>query len=88
MSRQISRRHHGAGTIGKPNNGPTGGRLSDVERGDTIIAGWDQVAVDTLALPLLGAALTEVRQIGQAARRGVGKIHLMDSELVELTTGS
>jgi len=69
-------------------HGPTGGRLSDVKQGDTIIAGWDQVAVDSLALPLLGAALTEVRQIGQAARRGVGKIHLMDSELVELTTGA
>ncbi len=69
-------------------HGPTGGRLSDVKRGDTIIVGRDQVAVDSLALPLLGAALTEVRQIGQAARRGVGRIHLTDSELVELKTGA
>ncbi len=69
-------------------HGPTGGRLSDVKRGDTLIAGWDQVAVDMQALPLLGATLTEVRQIGEAGRRGVGKLRLMDSELVELKTGA
>lgn len=69
-------------------HGPTGGRLSDVKRGDAIIAGWDQVAVDSQALPLLDAVLTEARQIGQAARRGVGKIHLLDSEIVTLKTGA
>lgn len=69
-------------------HGPTGGRLSDVKRGDTIIAGWDQVGVDVQALPLLGAALTEVGHITQAARRGVGKIHLTDSEIVQLKTGA
>ena len=42
--------------------------------------------MDVQALPLLDAALTEVRHIGQAARRGVGKVKLMDSELVEINT--
>lgn len=69
-------------------HGPTGGRLSDVKRGDTLIAGWDQVAVDMQALPLLDAALTEVRHIGQAARRGVGKVRLLSTELVEIKTGA
>jgi len=67
-------------------HGPTGGRLSDVERGDTLIAGWDQVAIDTLALPLLGASLTEVPHLGQAARQGVGKLRLSHRDLAELKT--
>jgi uncharacterized protein (DUF362 family) len=69
-------------------HGPTGGQLSDVKRGDTLIVGWDQVAVDNLALPLLDAALTEVPHLSQAARRGVGKLRLDASELVELKTGA
>lgn len=67
-------------------HGPTGGSLSDVKRGDTIIAGWDQVAVDRQALPLLGADLTEVKHISTAARRGLGKLTLKGRELVEIKT--
>ena len=69
-------------------HGPTGGSLSDVAPGDTIIAGWDQVAVDRQALPLLGATVTEVTHISEAARRGLGHLRLDSKDLVEIKTGS
>ncbi|MDY0002979.1 MAG: DUF362 domain-containing protein [Polyangia bacterium] len=62
-------------------HGPTGGSLSDVTPGNALIAGWDQVAVDARALPLLGATLAEVLHVTAAARVGVGKLHLEDGEL-------
>lgn len=67
-------------------HGPTGGSLSDVAPGNALVAGWDQVAVDARALPLLGATLTEVLHITAAARIGVGKIHLEPDELVLVNT--
>ena len=68
-------------------HGPTGGRLADVEKGDTIIVGWDQVAVDRQALPLLGATPGEVKHITAAARRGLGRLRLNPGERVEIRTG-
>lgn len=67
-------------------NGPTGGSLSDVAPGNALIAGWDQVAVDAQAVPLLGATLAEVHHITHAARLRVGKIHLEASELAVVNT--
>ena len=68
-------------------HGPTGGSLGDVKRGDTVIAGWDQVAVDRLALPLLGADVAEVPHLTAAARNGLGRIRLEPSEWAEIVTG-
>ena len=67
-------------------HGPTGGRLSDVAPGNALIAGWDQVAVDALGAPLLGASLTEVHYITAAARRGIGHLRLSRSELATVNT--
>jgi uncharacterized protein (DUF362 family) len=68
-------------------HGPTGGRLADVEKGNTIICGWDQVAVDREALHLLGATLGEVKHITTAARRGLGRLRLRSGERAEIRTG-
>jgi uncharacterized protein (DUF362 family) len=67
-------------------HGPTGGSLSDVAPGNALIAGWDQVAVDARAVPLLGASLAEVLHITTAARRRVGRIHLEPGELATVNT--
>jgi len=67
-------------------HGPTGGRLSDVAPGRHVVAGWDQVAVDAQAVPLLGASLTEVHHVTAAARRGLGKLRLSGKELVVINT--
>ncbi len=58
-----------------------------VKRGDTLVAGWDQVAVDRYALPLLGADLSEVPHVSAAARNGLGRLRLEAGEVVELVTG-
>ncbi len=56
-------------------NGPVGGNLADVKRKDTIIAGLDQVAVDSYGATLLGHKPEEVGYIVQAASRGLGTIN-------------
>jgi uncharacterized protein (DUF362 family) len=67
-------------------HGPTGGRLSDVAPGNQVLAGWDQVAVDAQAVPLLGASLTEVHHVTAAARRGLGRLRLEGRELAVVNT--
>ena len=53
-------------------NGPTGGNLSDVKRKDTVIAGTDQVAVDSIGAGLLGIEPARIGYIVEAANRGLG----------------
>ncbi|MBF0567773.1 MAG: DUF362 domain-containing protein [Nitrospirae bacterium] len=53
-------------------NGPTGGSISDVAQGDTIIAGTDDVAIDTYALSFLDLKVADVPYIQMAELRGVG----------------
>lgn len=57
-------------------NGPQGGRLSDVKRLDTVIAGTDPVAVDAFGATLFGIAGRDVPHVAQAARIGLGEIDL------------
>ncbi|MBF0320355.1 MAG: DUF362 domain-containing protein [Nitrospirae bacterium] len=53
-------------------NGPTGGSLSDVAAGDTIIAGVDEVAIDAYCLSFLDLKVDVVPFIQMAQQRGVG----------------
>jgi uncharacterized protein (DUF362 family) len=53
-------------------NGPVGGNLADVERRDTVIAGVDQVAVDSAGASLLGLKPQDIGYIVEAAKRRLG----------------
>jgi len=53
-------------------NGPTGGSLGDVAAGNTIIAGTDMVAVDTLGYTLLGRDPAKLEYLHLAEARGLG----------------
>jgi uncharacterized protein (DUF362 family) len=53
-------------------NGPQGGRLEDVRRFDTVVAGRDIVAVDTVAGSLFGKGPGEVRYLQIAHDSGLG----------------
>ncbi len=53
-------------------NGPTGGSLSDVAAGDTIVCGVDPVAVDAYGAMRLGRDLDVVRYLALAEARGAG----------------
>jgi uncharacterized protein (DUF362 family) len=53
-------------------NGPTGGSLEDLRPTDTLILGTDHVAVDSLAVGLLGLKPAQVPWLGLAARAGAG----------------
>jgi uncharacterized protein (DUF362 family) len=53
-------------------NGPTGGSLSDVAVGDTLVVGTDMVAVDTFGYSLLGRDAANLSYLHKAAERGLG----------------
>jgi len=53
-------------------NGPTGGSLSDVAPGHTIVAGTDMVAIDTFGYTLLGRDSANLEYLHRAEARGLG----------------
>jgi len=53
-------------------NGPTGGNLADVQRRDTVVAGVDQVAVDSFGATLLGLKPQDIGYIVEASNRKLG----------------
>lgn len=53
-------------------NGPTGGNLSDVSIENTIIAGLDEVAIDSYSLQFLDLKADDVPYIKIAEQRGLG----------------
>ncbi len=53
-------------------NGPTGGSLSDVAAGDTIVCGVDPVAVDAYGFTLLGRDPERLDYLQEAHARGIG----------------
>lgn len=55
-------------------NGPSGGNLNDVKRMDVVIAGFDQVAVDSLGASLFGIKGEELRYLVNAEKMGQGTI--------------
>jgi uncharacterized protein (DUF362 family) len=54
-------------------NGPQGGNLKDVKRLDTVIAGVDQVAVDSFGATLFGKKADDLGYLRAAKRAGLGR---------------
>lgn len=65
-------------------NGPTGGNLADVAIHDTIIAGTDEVALDSYSLKFLNLAVEDVPYIAMAANRGLGTAEWRSLDYLEL----
>jgi len=57
-------------------NGPQGGSLDDVKKLDTIIAGVDQVAVDSYGATLFGMKGSDLGYVRIGAERGLGQMDL------------
>jgi len=57
-------------------NGPTGGSPADVEPGNVVAAGTDQVALDVFGARLLGLDIADVGYLSKAAQLGVGTTNL------------
>lgn len=57
-------------------HGPKGGSLDDVKRLDTVIAGVDQVAIDSYGATLFGKKGEDIGHVKDAADRGLGKIDI------------
>jgi len=53
-------------------NGPTGGSLSDLRNGNTLIAGCDMVAVDAFGAGLLDLKPSDLPYLAKAQRAGTG----------------
>ena len=53
-------------------NGPTGGNLSDVSAGDTVVAGVDLIAIESYGLRFLDLKVEDIPFIGMAEKRGIG----------------
>lgn len=53
-------------------NGPQGGSLEDVRRLDTVVAGVDQVAVDSFGATLFGLRGEDLASVREGRRRGLG----------------
>jgi uncharacterized protein (DUF362 family) len=55
-------------------NGPTGGSLNDVKRGDTIVVGTDHTSVDSWCVSkLLDKNRSDILYLDKVIRRGLGK---------------
>jgi uncharacterized protein (DUF362 family) len=56
--------------------GPQGGDLADVKRLNTIVAGTDQVAIDSFGATLFGMKGSDLGFVGLADRAGLGRMDL------------
>ncbi len=65
-------------------NGPTGGNLSDVSIENTIIAGTDEVALDSYSLRYLNIRADEVDYLKMAESRGLGTTQWQTLDPVEI----
>ncbi|MFY9225836.1 MAG: DUF362 domain-containing protein [Blastocatellia bacterium] len=66
-------------------NGPTGGRMSDVVDGNTVIAGTDPVSVDAYGYTLLGRDPEKLTYLLHAHDRGAGNRHWKQQNFQEIT---
>ncbi len=57
-------------------NGPQGGSLADVKKLDTVIAGIDQVAIDSYGATLFGMKGSDLGYVRIGNERGIGKMDL------------
>ncbi len=72
------------GTWSMQANGPTGGALEDLKATNTLIAGTDQVAVDTLGATLLGKTVKDLPHLQLAADAGAGTTDFRSLNPVEV----
>jgi uncharacterized protein (DUF362 family) len=68
-------------------NGPTGGSLSDVAEGNTLIVGTDMVAVDTFGYTLLGRDPARLEYLQKAEARGLGSTKWKQQNWREIQVG-
>lgn len=66
-------------------NGPTGGSLGDVKRGDTLVMGTDMIAIDTFGYGLLGRDPAELEYLHLAEARGLGSTQWKDANWREVS---
>jgi uncharacterized protein (DUF362 family) len=57
-------------------NGPQGGNLLDVKKLDTVIAGVDQVAIDSFGATLFGMQGSDLGYVKIADKRGIGTMDI------------
>lgn len=65
-------------------NGPQGGSLDDVRKLDTVIAGVDQVAVDSFGATLFGMKGTDLGYVREGQRAGLGVADLAKLNIIKL----
>lgn len=66
-------------------NGPTGGNLSDVTIKNTIIAGLDEVALDSYSLGFLDLRVEDVPFLSRGHERGLGVTDWKSLNYIEMT---
>ncbi|MBN1154347.1 DUF362 domain-containing protein [candidate division KSB1 bacterium] len=62
-------------------NGPQGGNLDDIKNINTIIAGVDRVAVDSLGATMFGKQGSDIGHIREAHKIGLGEIDLSKANI-------
>jgi len=65
-------------------NGPTGGNLSDVSAENTIIAGLDEIALDSYSLRFLDLKVNDVPFLTMGEQRGIGITDWKSLDYVEI----
>ena len=65
-------------------NGPSGGSLDDVRRGDTVVAGIDEVAIDSVGATLLGRAAADLPFLAAGEAAGLGRTDWRSLKHVEV----
>ena len=66
-------------------NGPTGGSLADVSIEDTVIAGLDEIAMDSYAIQFLDLKIDDVRFLKIAENMKLGITDWKSLDYVELS---
>ncbi|MCP4747156.1 MAG: DUF362 domain-containing protein [Desulfobacteraceae bacterium] len=69
-------------------NGPTGGSLDDLKATKTLIAGTDQVAVDSFGATLLGKTANDLPHLLMAQQAGIGTVDYQLLKPVMITQSS
>ena len=69
-------------------SGPTGGRLSDVQKLDTVIASPDIIAADSYAATLFGIQPTDLSYIVSGLVMGLGRADLETMKIEEIAVGA
>ena len=68
-------------------NGPQGGRLQDVRRLNTVVAGTDPVAVDSFGATLFGITAKDVPHVVNAYKLGLGEMDLKKVNIKRINLG-